>query len=347
MKSALILLLLISCSAFAQGTQGIVYDTLIRSELKGWTHPKTGSTVQLLNQCGVDMELHLVGNHRSNLLLIGITNGSADQVVVKYREIQFTFDDGKSRFPGATNDMNDQLVGVNWWQITWVPFPSKDDFKTAKLLNVKVPVVSQTTGKTCFVEAEFNRTKHVPEEEISYSAFEVILDGGPSLAQLGNVKELGKPSGLVSMEFNFYPIPKHGFGMVFSNEFNFDGGENTRVDSKLRHGADLSYLGLQYVFRHHFREDLYLSFGIGAGMQFISDKRNDSRRNDDIRTDFAMADKLMLNWVFHQFSASGAQRLDLFTGTGVAHFWAPSASINGQDVSGQRFSWIFRIGMGF
>lgn len=337
-------------AAVLVGTEAAIYNSLVETELKSWSHKNTGSTVELESQCGVEAELHLTGSHRRNMLLMGISNSSKNSKVIKLRDVKFIYNQKRERFPGYTYETTDTRINPGWWQITWVPFPSKDEFKDVNDIQVEIPIVDEKSGDVCYLKSDFSRTGKIKEEEISYSAFEFILDGGGSLAQSGKVKELGDPNGLISMEFNFYPHPNHGGGMVFTGEFGFSGGDNPKISEEFNDRTDysvgISYFGLQYVYRYFFKETLYLSFAIGPGFQFIYDEWYDRRGNDEGTVDFALADKLMLNWTFYRWKNPGTD-LDFFTGVGLNHFWAPSADINGQNVSGHRLGGLLRIGMGF
>ena len=369
MKIFLILFFLITSKAFAGmtyfdpllyagttaavvvGTEAAIYNSLVETELKSWSDKKTGTTIQLENQCDLEAELHLTGNHRRNSVFIGLTNLSKKNISVKFRDVKFTYDNQRVRYPGYTIETSDARIAPGWWQMTWIPFPSKDEFQKLQVIDVEIPTVDEESGKSCVLKSKFKRTSVVKEEEISYSSFDIVFDGGPSLSQSGEIRELGDPSGIFSMEFNYFPKPKHGMGLVFSSEFGFSGSRNQRVieefDGRSNYYASASYFGLQYIYRHFLTQKVFLTFGIGGGSQFISD--NDSNRyrgRDNGTIDFAMSDKLMLNWIFYRWKTPGTD-LDFFTGIGLNHFWTPSARMNGQDLSGHRVSGLLRFGMGF
>lgn len=333
------------------GTQGAFYRALIQNELKNWSRPETGTSVRLEKQCGVEAEFHLAGNNRKNFLLMGIANSSSDSIVVRSREIKFVYDNKQDRFPGYVRETSDDKISSGWWQVTWIPFPSKDEFKGVDAIRVEVPVWNETTGTSCTITTAFERTGNNKIEEQSYSAVEFIIDGGSGIGQYGNIEELGKPHGIVAIELNFFLRPNHGFGMVFSSESDFDGSNNPKILSEFDGGrgysAGVTYFGLQYVYRHFFTPDVYLTYGPGTGAQFIEDMKENDRNNRESSTDFAFSEKLMLNWRFHQWNTPSYEVMDFFTGIGVVHYWSPTPEVNGQDLSGNRLSALLRFGMGF
>lgn len=338
-------------AAVVVGTEAAIYNSLVETELKSWSDKETGTSVRLENQCGMNAELHLTGSHRRNSLFLGLTNTTSQSISVKLRESKFIYDKNRVRYPGYSFETSDTRISPGWWQIAWIPFPSKEEFKGIKTIDVEIPVIEEKSGKVCVIKSQFNRTSVVEEEENSYSVFEFMMDFGPSLTQSGKIKELGDPSGIWAMEFNFYPKPNHGVGMAFSSEFNFSGGDSPRIidefSGRSSYHATASYFGLQYIYRHFLNEKWYVSFAIGPGFQVITEDRyNHYHGNDNGTIDFAIADKLMLNWIFSSWKTPGTD-IDFFTGIGINHYWSPSADLNGQDLSGHRISGLLRIGMGF
>ncbi|WPU66233.1 hypothetical protein [Peredibacter starrii] len=365
----LLLLLFLSTSAFARvnyvapiaigatlaasavGSHEAIYRALIQHELKNWSRPETGTSVRLENQCGVNAEFHLAGNSRDNFLLLGIANTLPNEVVIKNSDIKFVYDNKRDRFPGFRNDVSDSKISSGWWQVTWIPFPSKDEFKKVDHIKVEVPVWDAATRETCIISTSFERTGHNHVEDQSYSAVELMLDGGFPIGQYGDIKELGGPSSILAFEINFYLNAHHGVGVVFSNEYDFDGSDNPKIinefDERRNYSAGISFIGAQYVYRHFFTQNLYFTYGPGIGVQFIEDLKENDRNNRESSTTFAFSEKLMLNWRFYQFQAANYQMMDFVTGFGVIHHWAPSVEVNGQDLSGNRLNFLFRVGFGF
>ncbi|WP_408099143.1 hypothetical protein ACJVC5_09545 [Peredibacter sp. HCB2-198] len=333
------------------GTQTAVYRALVQNELKNWSRPETGTTVRLENQCGVEAEFHLAGNNRDNYLLLGIANRTPNAIGIKTREIKFIYDNKRDRFPGFKSEMSDSKIAAGWWQVTWIPFPSKDEFKKVDQINVEVPIWDEATKETCLIKTSFERTNHIEIEDHSYSAVEFLIDGGAPIGQYGDIEELGKPHGIVAFEFNFYLRPNHGLGFVFSNENDFDGSNNQKIinefDERRNYSAAISFFGIQYIYRHFFTQNVYLTYAPSLGVQFIEDSKENDRNNRESSTDFAFSEKLMLNWRFYQFQAANYEMMDFFTGIGIVHHWAPTPEVNGQDLSGNRLNAVVRLGFGF
>lgn len=364
-----LLLLLISTSAFARygymapivigttvaagavGSHEAIYRALIQNELKNWSRPETGTSVRLENQCGVNAEFHLAGNARDNFLLLGIANTTPNAIGIKNQDIKFIYDKKRNRYPGFRNDISDSKISSGWWQVTWIPFPSKDEFRKVDQIDVEIPVWDEVTKETCIITTSFERTNHIDVEDRSYSAVEFLIDGGAPIGQIGNIEELGKPNGVISFEFNFFLRPNHGLGFVYSNESDFEGSKNEKIQAEFDKGknysAAINFFGIQYIFRHFYTQNVYLTYGPSLGVQFIGDMEEKDGHNRESSTDMVFSEKLMLNWRFYQFQAANYEMMDFFTGIGIIHYWAPTPEVNGQDLGGNRFNAVVRLGFGF
>lgn len=326
------------------------YQSLIHAELKGWARPETGTSVRLESGCGVDVEFHLLGNHRKNYLLLGITNSNTEPVIIKNREVKFIMDGQKERYPDFNHHFSDNRIQGGWWSINWLPFPSKEEFKKLKNLEVNIPVLNEKTGEVCIVRTTFLKTKKIESETISYSAFEFLLDGGGALGQSGNIEKLGKGGGMVAFEFNFFPRPQSGWGVVFSNETGFKDSDTPEIYQKFEkdknYQANIGYLGLQYVYRYFLSKTLSLQYTIGPGYQSVEDS-NENDVNNIKGSGWALSQKLALNWRLGQWFLPTYETLDFFTGVGVVQYYTPGLKINGEQLDGHRFAGLLRIGVSF
>lgn len=332
------------------GTQAAIYHSLMQSELKGWSRPETGSSIRLESACGVEAEFHLVGDHRRNYLLLGITNSSTKNVVIKNHEVRFRLDKTKERYPGFTYNSTDNRVISGWWSINLIPFPSKEEFRDVKEMEVNVPVIHEASGEQCVLTTHFNKTKTIKAESISYSAFEFSLDGGGAIDQYGNIRRLGKPRGMAAFEFNFFPRPQSGFGLVFSNEGGFQDSDKRKIFQKFdraeSYSANISYLGIQYVYRHFLSSAFFLQYAVGPGYQSVEDGKEEDFSRIEARG-LAFSQKLVMNWRFFQWYAPSGETIDTFTGLGLVHFYTPGMKIGGEHLDGHRVGGLLRIGVSF
>ncbi len=332
------------------GTQAAIYHSLMQTELKGWSRPETGSSIRLESACGIEAEFHLVGDHRRNYLLLGITNSSAKNVVIKNNAVTFRLDKTKERYPGFTYNSSDNRVISGWWSINLIPFPSKEEFRDVKEIEVQVPVIDEASGEQCSLTTHFNKTKKIEAENISYSAFEFSLDGGGAIEQFGNIRRLGRPRGMAAFEFNFFPRPQSGFGLVFSNEAGFQDSDKKNIHKKFdgaeSYSANISYLGFQYVYRHFFSSEFFLQYAIGPGYQSVEDGKEEDLGRIESRG-LAFSQKLVMNWRFFQWYAPSGETIDIFTGLGLVHFYTPSMKIGGEHLDGHRVGGLLRVGVSF
>ncbi|MFP5386352.1 MAG: hypothetical protein ACLGHN_09760 [Bacteriovoracia bacterium] len=336
-------------AATITGTHAAIYHSLLRMELKGWADKETGSTVKLESTCDVEGEFHLVGNHRQNSLLLGVTNSTATPTIVKMKGTRFTYNDVRTRYPGFATEAQDYKLDPGWWILTWIPFPSKDEFQEVDKITVEVPLLLGKENKECILRTTFTKKERIKSEEFSYTAFEFVFDGGASLEQYGNIKRMGSPDGMFGLEFNVFPHPHHGAGLIFNAEHNFDKSKKSRIYRNFEKGENYSalssYVGLQYLYRHFFTSSLNLQYGIGFGHESLDDTDEETPQTEANFLSFSQ--KLMLQWNFYKFHTPHGEIMDLITGAGVLHMYNPGARIGGEHLDGHRLGLLLRFGMGF
>lgn len=348
-------LLAASAGALVTGTQHAIYESLVRQELRGWSNKETGTTTILESSCSINAELHLLGDHRENFLLLGISNPTKSSVIVKYSEIEFVINKESSRFPGWRIQPSDRDIKTGWWELNYVPFPSKQEFSKYETIGVKIPLYIQETNSSCVLTAQFSKFKKILRDEISYSIFDIIFEGGPSLFQLGPTKKLGRPESYFGIAFNAFGSANHGAGMTLIKENSFEGSSSTRIQQTFSRGENYSasstIFALNYVYRHFFSHHLTLTYEPALGWQSIYDSHEKNSKDNgqkEMRSDFIFMQKLFLNWTFAQVPTPGVYRyIDFFTGLGIVHIWVPSSSIGGENLDGNRFGALLRFGMGF
>ena len=336
-------------AATITGTHAAIYHSLLRMELKGWADKETGSTVKLESTCGVEGEFHLVGNHRQNSLLLGVNNSTSAHTIVKIKGTRFIYNDVRTRYPGFVTEAQDYKLDPGWWILSWIPFPSKDEFQEVDKVTVEVPLLIGEENKECVLRTTFTKKERVISEEFSYTAFEFVFDGGPSLEQYGNVRRMGRPDGLFGIEFNFFPHPHHGAGLIFNAEHNFKDSKKSRIYRNFDKGEDYSalasYVGLQYLYRHFFTSTLNLQYGIGLGHESFDD--TDENTPETEASFLAFSQKLMFQWNFFKFHTPYGEMMELTTGAGVIHMYNPGARMDGEHLDGHRLGFLLRFGMGF
>lgn len=372
MKTLIALILLLPTLAFARyeqalssvmtgaavggvvvGTQYAFYNALMANELEGWKNKETDSTAALESQCNMNAEFHLVGDHSRNFVLVGISNLTGQTATIKPGDIEFIFNNENSRFPGWIMQPSDMELKPGWWQLGYIPFPSKEEFAKYETLIVKIPVTLANQAP-CVITAKFKKHKKILKEEMSYTILDINFEGGPSLFQTGPVKYLGKPEAIVGLGMNIYPHPNHGGGFMMIGESNFEKSKNTKIQNEFKKGAkyraNTTFIGFNYAYRHFINQRLTFNYEPALGWQTIFDSRDSSDKNsgrEEKGTAFAFAHKAMLNWTFGRVPMPTYRNLDFVLGIGLVHIWVPSEKINGQNLNGDRYGALVRFGMGF
>ena len=336
-------------AATITGTHTAIYHSLLRMELKGWADKETGSTVKLESTCGIEGEFHLVGNHRQNSLLLGVNNSTSLHTIVKIKETRFIYNETRTRYPGFVTEAQDYKLDPGWWILSWIPFPSKDEFQEVDKIMVEVPLLLVEENKECVLRTTFSKKEKIKTEEFSYTAFELAFDGGASLEQYGNIRRMGRPDGLFGIEFNFFPHPHHGAGVIFNVEHDFENSKKSRIyrnfEKRENYSALASYVGLQYLYRHFFTSSFNFQYGIGIGHEGLDDTDENTPQTE---TNYlAFSQKLMLQWNFFKFHTPYGEMMDLIAGAGIIHMYNPGARIDGEHLDGHRFGLLLRFGMGF
>lgn len=351
MRVFIFLIILFSQAVWSNtGTDQNIYHELKNFELEGWKEIETASTIKLESACGVEAELYIVGNHRYNRLLMGITNGNVFPVIIRNSDIKFVFDGKKERFPGYQFGNRDQRIIDGWWLIHSVNFPQKKDFENVKEIEVLIPIYNEKDQSSCLLKTRFSKDKEIKSESFSYSAIEFAIDVGGELGQSGNFKKLGDPSGYVGFEFNFFVRPEWGAGIVYSSEHNFRDTPDSRLYHRIRRGdnyeARVTYLGVQYLRRFYPGRDFSVQYALGPGFQTIEDSTNTT--NGDIQgSSLALSQKLVFNWRFYQVYLPSRETLDFILGAGLVHHYTPRLKIAGVDLDGHRSNWLLRLGFQF
>lgn len=333
------------------GTQYSFYQALKMRELKGWADKETGTSTTLESQCDIQGEFHLVGSHRMNYVLLGLSNTSANSVTINYSEIEFVFNGVNSRYPGWVNQQSSVELKANWWTLNYVPFPSKEEFEDYDKLEIKIPLIL-ANNKSCIVSAKFNKHKRVLQEEFSFSILDISFEGGFPITQTSPVKYLGKPNAIAGFNFNLFPHPNHGVGFNFLSEFGFKDSKNQKIQNEFakgsRYEAISNIFGLNYVYRHFFSPKLSLNYEPAVGWQIIRDNNDKGENSEKTQKSSALAlyHKLMLNWTFARIPTPTYETIDFTIGLGVTQIWIPNDEINGQNLNGSRYGALVRFGMG-
>jgi hypothetical protein len=347
---ALIVGILLSINASAQNWDTVVvvggaigtivsseyalYQSLVKRELKGWATKETGTSVKLENQCGIDTEFHLIGDYKRNYIMVGISNNSGQQVGLNFRRVKFTVNHEMERFPGYSYQVADEFVNNGWWILANIPLPKKAEFAGYNHIKVEIPVIRPGDKEPCHIVTEFERTGHYEKEDVSYNFFEFMFDFGPSLGQMGNVKDLGDPNFIWGMDFNWYFSANHGVGMAFQWE---NGYNRTRYDSGIFSGD------FHYVHRSLLSQKLGLNFEPGLGFQGMYSNygcHNCSSRNFD--STFMLDYRLMLQYNIGTWTIADIDVINYFLGAGIVQQYGWSGPTNGS-----RFGLLFRMGLGF
>ncbi|MFP5386066.1 MAG: hypothetical protein ACLGHN_08315 [Bacteriovoracia bacterium] len=339
-------------AGFVAGTQHGYYNSIIHQELKGWSDKRTDTTTELSNDCGLNSEFHLVGNHARNYLLIGLSNTKAENVVVQNSKIEFVYDNERKRFPGWLGHPSDYEVRAGWWFVGYIPFPTKEEFHGTDVIEAKIPVLN-SKGESCVVTATFNKKEEILNENISYSIFEYYLEGGVSLFELGSTRKLGSPESLFGLGLNFYLKPNHGFGFHLLSETGFKGSDKERVYREFEKGrnyrANTFMINLHYIYRHFFSPRFTLNYEPALGNQVVHDEKKFRKQGlgDPISSAFVISQKFMFNWNFSSIRSHPVLNINFFGGVGPIYIWIPAQKINGESIAGHRFGLLARFGIGF
>lgn len=166
---------------------------------------------------------------------------------------------------------------------------------------------------------------------------------GPSLSQSGNIQDLGDPNYITILDFNYYFQDKHGIGLSVGNEYEFDGSsEHRSLDN-----ASIHTFEVHYTFRHRIENSKFkFSFSPGFGWQTIYSQSDDYYWGydyyDDLSSAWIFNYKVMLDYIFFE-----EDNANFFAGVGLTQIFSYNDSFNGQDISGNRLSGLFRIGVGY
>jgi hypothetical protein len=177
------------------------------------------------------------------------------------------------------------------------------------------------------------------------SKYDLTFNIGVPLSQQGNIKDLGDPNLSTGFGFNYYFKRSHGIGFGYNNESTLEG---SRTFPQVKHGS-FSTFDLHYVYRHIMNK-FHLVFEPGIGRQTLYDLANDYywgyTYSDSISTALVLNYKLFLRYMIADLSGEGDPAgNNFFIGLGLIHNFSFDDSLNGKDISGNRLSALFQIGL--
>lgn len=170
---------------------------------------------------------------------------------------------------------------------------------------------------------------------------------GPSLMQNGGIEKLGDPNVNTGFQFDYFFNKKHGIGISTSNEFGWDGSTSLPTVRD----ASMHTFDLHYAYRHYFKnQKLRISFTPGIGWQTLYDEDQDFYWGysyyDDLSSAWILDYKLMFDYVLQEWGDEGYES-NFFLGVGVMQVFSFNDDLYGRDISGNRLSGLFRVGLGF
>jgi hypothetical protein len=177
--------------------------------------------------------------------------------------------------------------------------------------------------------------------------FEMTFNLGPSLSQSENIDDLGDPSLSTGFGFNYFFNQNHGIGLGYNSESSYDGSKKFPGIKE----ASFSTFDLHYAYRY-VKDRFQVVFEPGIGTQTLYDEGTDYYwgyvYNDDISSALAVNYKIFLRYVLADLSGQDNWTgNNFFIGTGLVHNFTFDDSLNGKDISGNRLSAVFQLGLSF
>lgn len=167
---------------------------------------------------------------------------------------------------------------------------------------------------------------------------------GPSLSQSGNIQDMGDPNFNTAFSYNYYIKESHGIGVSISNEYDFEG---TSEQPTIRDGSAHTF-ELHYAFRYIPKNSRFkFNFQPGFGIQTFYDESQDYYWGyvyyDDISSAWIFNYKLLVDYTLVEWEGD----TNFFVGGGLSQVFSFNDEYRGQDISGNRLSFLFQVGVGF
>lgn len=179
------------------------------------------------------------------------------------------------------------------------------------------------------------------------SQMDLNFNLGPSLMQSGDIEDLGEPNINTGFEFNYFFHEHHGIGFGYSNEFDFEG---TSKFPGIK-DASISTFDLHYAYRAIFSPKFHVLFEPGIGWQTLYDDTGDYywyySYYDDLSTAMVLNYKLMARFIVKEWEQEGTSTGSFYLGAGIQQIFSFNDDLRGEDISGNRLSMLFQIGVGF
>ena len=179
------------------------------------------------------------------------------------------------------------------------------------------------------------------------SNFDLTFNLGPSISQSGNIEELGTPNLSTGIGFNYFLLPAHGVGFGYNNESSFDGSKK----QPLINNASISTFDIHYAYRY-IKKRFHFVFEPGMGWQTIYDQSNDYYTGyyyyEALTTSFILNYKLFARFILKEWDDGlGNMSGSFFLGAGIIHTFSYADNLYGRDISGNRMSALFQVGLGW
>lgn len=178
------------------------------------------------------------------------------------------------------------------------------------------------------------------------SKFDFTFNFGPSLTQNGPIEDIGEPDLNTGLAFNYFFKPQHGVGFGFLHEFSFEGSrEFPDIDN-----ASISTFDVHYSFRH-IMGNFHILFEPGIGWQTFYDTNNDvywEYYYDDLSSSMIYNYKLLFRYIISEFdSGIEGSAGSFFAGAGIVQTFSVNDEYKNKDISGNRLSALFQLGVGW
>lgn len=254
--------------ATAKGMESLAVDSLERMELDEWKDDRSQTTAILGDACGFNYEARMIGDLRDNYLWLTLKNNNSTQRSFNPIEVEFKFSDGVERRPDLFAFTEVFFEPGRLYNMI-LPFPSKEDFKEQKSLDVTVPLNGE--GKLCILSLKMVRNPKVQDTVKTTSSLDVLdmdigVGGGSFSGNLG--KGFGSGQSVASLNLMLYGPRNRGLYLGFRsygrNKIASEVAATEGYPTDWYTEASEFYIGYTQRFVHDADLMSYFRLGIGG-----------------------------------------------------------------------------------
>lgn len=326
------------------GMSSTVANGIAPNESAYWADPRLKSTSKLFEQCGLVIETKIYSTLPYSTMFMGIKNRNGVDAYIFNQQATVTYNSEITRYFDL--DLHKSMVipsGITYG--SYLKFHQKSDFKNAKDMQLKIPVI--ISEKKCDISINYikNPEYSLDESFVDSEVFTMGLFLGPSFLQ-GSLSDLTDKSSALEFRVDINTIGGNNNGMFLDFGYTSAAASSNYINAHL---LDKKYwsiggIGVGYLYRNILSDNKNIYVKIGA--EFGGMSIGTSGDSYKVNSSFIGANLGLRYNVMFSNVERGLWSGKYYYNIGLNSRYIPSVEFDGQKSSGFVHSLILGISVG-